>query len=119
MEYFSFYPLLLISVCEGQVLFMLLVIQKGSREAGLEKVGRGNERAVYVYEERKKEEEIKGGGRGGEWGWVNSEVRSSSLHRRHRPRLPGFLMSTAAETERKCLSVTDELMSHSKINRFL
>jgi len=33
---------------------MLLVIQKGSREAGLEKVGRGNERAVYVYEERKK-----------------------------------------------------------------
>lgn len=36
---------------------MLLVIQKGSREAGLEKVGRGNERAVYVYEERKKRRE--------------------------------------------------------------
>jgi len=33
---------------------MLLVIQKGGREAGLEKVGQGNERAVYVYEERKK-----------------------------------------------------------------
>lgn len=33
---------------------MLLVIQKGSWEAGLEKVGRGNERAAYVYEERKK-----------------------------------------------------------------
>lgn len=33
---------------------MLLVIQKGSREAGLEQVGRGNEWAVYVYEERKK-----------------------------------------------------------------
>lgn len=33
---------------------MLLVIQKGSREAGFEKVGRGNDRAVYVYEERKK-----------------------------------------------------------------
>jgi len=44
----------LIFVCEGQVLFMLLVIQKGGREAGLEKVGQGNERAVYVYEERKK-----------------------------------------------------------------
>lgn len=39
---------------------MLLVIQKGSQEAGTEKVGRGNERAVYVYEEEeveKKEEE--------------------------------------------------------------
>lgn len=56
---FSFSPLLQFVVffsliCEGQVLFMLLVIQKGGREAGLEKVGRGNERAVYVYEERKK-----------------------------------------------------------------
>jgi len=33
---------------------MLLVIQKGGREAGLEKVGQGNERAVYVYEERRR-----------------------------------------------------------------
>jgi len=50
-----FFPsFFLIFVCEGQVLFMLLVIQKGGREAGLEKVGQGNERAVYVYEERKK-----------------------------------------------------------------
>lgn len=39
--------------------------------------------------------EIKGRGR--EWGWVNSEVRSSSLHRRSHPRLPGFLMSKARE----------------------
>lgn len=41
-------------VGEGLVLFMLLVIQKGSRETGLEKLEQGNERAVYVYEERKK-----------------------------------------------------------------
>lgn len=43
--------------CEGQVLFMLLVIQKGSRR--LEQVARGNEWAVYVRreEEEKKEEE--------------------------------------------------------------
>lgn len=47
--------------------------------------------------------EIKGGGR--EWGWVNSEVRSSYLRRRFRPRRPGFLMSTAAERERTHLSV--------------
>lgn len=33
---------------------MLLVIQKGSWEAGLERVGLGNERAVYVYEEERK-----------------------------------------------------------------
>ncbi len=33
---------------------MLLVIQKGSQEAGLEKVGQGNERGVYVYKERRK-----------------------------------------------------------------
>lgn len=43
--------------------------------------------------------EIRGGGR--EWGWVNSEVRSSSLLRRLRRRLPGFLMSTAAGRQRE------------------
>lgn len=80
---------------------MLLVIQKGSQEAGSEKVRWGNERAVYVYGEERKEEEIKGGGGEREWGWVNSEVRSSCLRRRVRPRLPGcFLMSTAAEGEK-------------------
>ena len=88
---------------------MLLVIQKGSREAGFERVGRGNEWAVffYVYEERKKRRErgreIKGRGR--ERGGVNSEVRSSSPRRRFRPRLPGFLMSTAKKNNNKKTSV--------------
>lgn len=64
-------------------------------------MGRGNERAclcVRREEEEKKEERLKGGRGGGGrvWGWVNSEVRSSSLLRRFHPRLPGFLMSTAA-----------------------
>lgn len=79
---------------------------------GVEKVGRGNERAVFMCTKKKKKKrgrreeergrEIKGGG-GREWGWVNSEVRSSSPRHRFRPRLPGFLMSTAAagKKERK------------------
>lgn len=49
---------------------MLLVIQKGDREAGLKKQEKGNERAcicVRTEEERKKERKRGGGGgKGGE-----------------------------------------------------
>lgn len=50
------------------------------------------------------------------WGWVNSEVRSSCLRRQFQPRLPGFLMSTAANTQNICEDKRQKLLNLQKLS---
>lgn len=104
MELFVFHPHFFVKVWY----YSCCWLYRREARCWAEKVRLWNERVIYVYEREKRRTAI--GGRK-EWVCVNSEVHSSSLPRRRHPRLPGFLMPTAAERESIEINCINSILS--------